>query len=90
MTDDALRDRAVHRLKAKRNFWTTLFTWIGLSIFFVVIWLFTGGPTTFFWPIWPIAGIALGVIGTAVSAFGSGSDGPSEAQIQSEMRKLDG
>ena len=41
-----------------------------------------------FWPIWPIAGIAIGVVATGIRAFGAGASGPSEGQIQSEMKRL--
>jgi len=87
MTDD-LRSQAISNLQAKRHFWQALVGWVVLSVLFTVIWLLSGGPGTYFWPVWPIAGVALGVIGTAVRAFGPGSGGPSESQIQSEMDKL--
>ena len=41
-----------------------------------------------FWPIWPIAGIAIGVVATGIRAFGPVSTGPSESDIQAEMRRL--
>ncbi len=87
MTDQAsLRDRAVQRLKAKRHFWSALITWIALSAMFIVIWAVTGMGG--FWPVWPIAGIAIGVVATGIRAFGPGSTGPSESDIQAEMRRL--
>jgi hypothetical protein len=87
MTDENdLRARAVQRLKAKQHFWSGLGTWVVLSALFVVIWLATGMGG--FWPIWPIAGIAVGVAFTGIRAFGPGRSGPSESQIQSEMRRL--
>lgn len=52
----------------------------------MVIWLATGMGG--FWPIWPIAGIGVGVAFTGIRAFGPSSSGPSESQIQSEMRRL--
>jgi len=62
-----------------------------LSLLFVLIWAFSGGASDGFegfWPIWPIAGIALGVIFTGIRAFGAGAGGPSEGRIQSEMKRL--
>lgn len=53
---------------------------------FIVIWAVTGMGG--FWPIWPIAGIAIGVVATGIRAFGPGSTGPSESDIQAEMRRL--
>ncbi|MET0674119.1 MAG: 2TM domain-containing protein [Microbacterium pygmaeum] len=91
MSDDQLRDRALHSLKAKRGFSSLLITWVVLSALFTVIWLLTGGPSSGgFWPVWPIAGIGIAVVFSAVSAFGGGSGTPSEAQIQSEMDRLKG
>jgi uncharacterized membrane protein len=90
MTDDQLRDRAVHRLKAKQAFWTLFFTWVALSVFFTVIWLVTGGPSANFWPVWPIAGIGIAVVFSAINTFGGGAGGPSEAKIQGEIDKLKG
>lgn len=90
MSDD-LRGRAISSLKAKNHFWQVLLTWVALSILFILIWVFSGGPSAGFegfWPIWPIAGIAIGVIATGVAAFGRGSGGPSEGQIQGEMKRL--
>lgn len=87
MTDQGdLRTRAVQRLKAKQHFWSALITWVVLSAMFVVIWLATGMGG--FWPIWPIAGIAVGVAFTGIRAFGPANAGPSEEQIQTEMRRL--
>jgi len=90
MSDD-LRGRAISSLKAKNHFWQALITWAVLSIFFVIIWAATGGASggfEGFWPIWPIAGIAIGVVFTGIRAFGAGAGGPSEGQIQSEMKRL--
>ncbi|CDJ99447.1 conserved exported hypothetical protein [Microbacterium sp. C448] len=90
MSDD-LRGRAISSLKAKNHFWQALITWVVLSLLFVLIWAFSGGMSggfEGFWPIWPIAGIAIGVVFTGIRAFGAGASGPSEGQIQSEMKRL--
>jgi len=87
MTDSGdLRDRAIHRLKAKQSFWYTLGSWAVLSALFLVIWLATGAGT--FWPIWPIAGIGIGVLFAAIRAFGPAGGPPSEGQIRDEMNRL--
>lgn len=95
MTDSGeLRARAISSLKAKQSFWYTLTVWVVLSIVFLVVWFSTGAG--YFWPVWPIAGIAIGVVVTGIHAFGgtagrpSGGSarGPSEARIQDEMRRL--
>jgi hypothetical protein len=85
---DDLRTRAINRLKAKQHFWSILVTWIALSALFIVIWAVTGAGV--FWPVWPILGIAIGVVATGIRAFGPTSGGPTDAQIRSEMDKLGG
>lgn len=87
MTDD-LRTQAINRLKAKNHFWQILSGWIVLSVFFTVIWLVSGGVGTYFWPVWPILGVGIGVVVAAISAFGGGRRGMSEEQIQAEMNRL--
>lgn len=83
---DDLRQRAVASLKAKQGFWRSLGTWVVLSIFFVLIWALTG--MGYFWPAWPIAGIAIGVAFSAFSAYGPARGALTESKIQDEMRRL--
>ncbi len=86
MTDSGeLRDRAINSLKAKQSFWYTLASWAVLSALFSIIWLASGAG--YFWPVWPIAGIGIGVVFAGIRAFG-GSGGPSESRIQDEMKRL--
>ncbi|MFI8594707.1 2TM domain-containing protein [Microbacterium sp. NPDC078428] len=91
MSDDELRRRAISRLKAKSRFWQALVAWVVLSLLFVLIWAFSGGMDggiEGFWPVWPIVGIAIGVVFAGVAAFGSGGGAPTESRIQSEMKRL--
>lgn len=83
---DDLRQRAVASLKAKQSFWYTLVSWIVLSLFFALIWFLTGQG--YFWPVWPIAGIAIGVVFSGFNAYGPSRGGISESKIQDEMRRL--
>lgn len=87
MTDD-LRAQAISSLKAKNHFWQILGGWVVLSALFTVIWLVTGGADSYFWPVWPILGVGIGVVAAAFSAFGPASRGMSEARIRSEMDRL--
>jgi hypothetical protein len=84
--NDDLRNRAIHRLRAKQGFWYALAAWVVFSVFFVIIWAVTGGG--YFWPGWPIGAWAVALIFTAFRAFGPAAGGPSESQIQSEMDRL--
>ncbi|MFT4211360.1 MAG: 2TM domain-containing protein [Microbacterium sp.] len=81
-----LRDRAIQSLKQKQAFWYALGGWVVLSVFFTVIWLASGA--TYFWPLWPILGVGIGVAFAGIRAFGAGSGGPSEEKIQNEMKRL--
>lgn len=83
---DELRQRAVASLRAKQGFWYSLTSWIVLSLFFTVIWLLSGQG--YFWPAWPIAGIAIGVAFAGFNAYGPSRGGLSESKIQDEMRRL--
>ncbi|MET0296734.1 MAG: 2TM domain-containing protein [Microbacterium sp.] len=87
MTDD-LRAQAISNLKAKNHFWQILGGWVLLSILFTAIWLFSGGVGSYFWPMWPILGVGIGVVAAGIAAFGSGGGGPDEAKIQAEMDRL--
>ena len=84
MDADARRDAAIARLKAKREFWMHLFIYIAVNGLLVVIWAVTpnGG---YFWPIWPIAGWAIGV---AAHAFETFRRPIGESAIQREMEKM--
>ncbi|HET8928507.1 MAG TPA: 2TM domain-containing protein [Microbacterium sp.] len=89
MSDSSnLRDQAISSLKAKRGFWNFLLVAVVISALMVVVWALTG--MGYFWPMWPMFGLAIAVVFSAIGAFGPGRGRPSEAQIQAEMRKLDG
>ncbi len=83
-----LRNRAISSLRAKTAFWSILVTWLILSALFIIVWLFNGGVETSFSPVWPIAGIGVGVAFSAYNAFGPGRGGPTEDQIRNEMNRL--
>ncbi len=82
-TDDR-RQAAIKRLRAKREFRLHLAIYLLVNTMLIVIWAATGGGS--FWPIWPIAGWAIGLVGHAVTVFGQRSI--SEDDIQAEMRRL--
>jgi hypothetical protein len=56
-----LRERAVKRLKKRRDFGQHLLVFVLVNTFFVVIWAVTSGGG-FFWPIFPMAGWGVGVV----------------------------
>jgi len=88
MSDDDLRTAARYRLKAKADFRSILLTWVLLSILFLAIWFFTGGPNNYFWPIWPILGIGIGVFFTGIRAYGSGHGPITESDVDAEVERM--
>ena len=88
--EEELRARAVQRLERKRAFYRQLGTYLAVNGLLWVIWLVSalGDGTWFPWPIFASLGWGLAIANSARAAFGS--DGYSEAQIQAEMRRLDG
>lgn len=84
-SDTVLRDRAVRRLKKRRDFHTHLLVYALVNTSIVIIWLFTddGG---FFWPIFPIAFWGIGLVMNGWDVY-RGEDF-SEDEIRREMQKL--
>ena len=82
--DQALRERAVKRLKKQRDFRIHLLMYVLINGLLVVIWSMTGAG--FFWPIFPIAGWGIGVAANVWDAYGR--DVPAEAEIRREMDRL--
>lgn len=85
VNDSELRDRALARLKKRRDFATHLLVYALVNTVIVVIWVFTsdGG---FFWPIFPMAFWGIGVVMNAWDVWHG--DAFSEAQIAREIDRL--
>jgi hypothetical protein len=86
-TEASLRERAVARLKKKRDFHAHLLIYFLVNVFLVVIWAVTdvGG---FFWPIFLIVGWGIGVVMNAWDVYLK--EDISEDAIQREIRRLQG
>ena len=67
-SEQALRERALERLKKKRDFRTHVVIYIAVNAFLVVIWAVTGSG--YFWPIFPILGWGIGLIANAWDVYG--------------------
>jgi hypothetical protein len=80
-----LRERAVSRLKKKRDFRIHLLIYIMVNALLVSVWAMTGSG--FFWPLFIIMGWGIGIVANAWDAYGR--DVPTESQILHEMEKLD-
>jgi len=82
--EDELRERAIRRLKKKRDLQGHLIVYVLVNTFIVIIWAVTGSG--FFWPIFPIVGWGIGVAMNAWDVYRS--DEPDEAEIRREMEAL--
>jgi hypothetical protein len=81
---DTLRDRAVKRLKKRRDFYTHLLIYVLVNGFLVAIWALSGHG--FFWPVFPLAIWGIGVVMNAWDAFRD--EEFREAQIQHEIERI--
>jgi hypothetical protein len=83
--NDVLRDRAIKRLKKRRDFSAHLLVYVLVNAFIVSIWALTNSDG-FFWPIFPLAGWGIGVVMNAWDVFHN--DEFDEEQIRREMDRL--
>ena len=83
-TDDVMRDRAIRRLKKRRDFAGHLLIYTMVNTFLVVIWALTSAG--FFWPIFPIVGWGIGVVMNAWDVWRG--DEFSDDQIAGEIERL--
>ena len=84
--DTELRERAVKRLKKRRDFRGHLLIYTLVNAFLVVIWAVTS-PGGFFWPIFPIVGWGIGVIMNAWDVYFA--EDFSEEDIDKEIEHLE-
>ena len=85
MNDEELRDKAIRRLKEKKEFRDHLMVYFVVMVALNVIWAVTnfGG---YYWPIWPMFGWGVGVFFHGFAVF---SDKPiTEDDIEHEMKSL--
>jgi hypothetical protein len=85
--NEVLRDRAIKRLKKRRDFSAHVLVYVLVNAFVVAIWALTN-PDGFFWPILPMAGWGIGVVMNAWDVFLN--DEFDEEQIRREMERLQG
>jgi len=85
-TEQELREKAVSRLKKKRDFRAHIFIYVAVNAMLVVIWAVTGSG--FFWPIFPILGWGVGVAANAWGVYGRKPI--SEDEIRRETERLQG
>jgi len=84
---EVLRERAIKRLKKRRDFSGHLLVYFLVNAFLVVIWALTDFHG-FFWPVFPIVGWGIGVVMNAWDVYRNDEFG--EDQIRREMERLQG
>ena len=81
----ALRERALRRLKKKRDFHAHLLVYVLVNSCVVLIWFMAGG-NGFFWPIFLMAFWGVGVAMNAWDVYRA--EDFSETEIQHEMARM--
>ena len=79
-----LRERAIARLKRKRDFGAHLFVYLVVNGFLIGIWAFTGAG--FFWPVFPLFGWGIGLVLNAWDVYWRRP--VSEYQVRREMERM--
>ncbi len=64
----------------------SIVSWLGLALLFNVIWLFSSGLGSYYWPIWPMLGTAIPVIGLVAARVGPAPALPRRAAPPSDLR----
>ena len=82
---EALRERAIKRLKKRHDFYGHLLIYVLFNAFIVIIWAITNNQG-FFWPVFPIVGWGIGVVMNAWDVYQG--DEPDEEKIRAEIEHL--
>ena len=80
---DPLRERAVKRLREKRDLMAHALAYVTVNALLVAIWMSTGAA--FFWPVFPIFGWGIGL---AFHAWNVYWPEPDEGRIAREIERL--
>lgn len=81
---DEARALAIQRLKMKQDFKGVLGGGVLAVVVTVVIWAL--GEGGYFWPVWVMLGVAIGIVAQGWKAYGP-SNRITEADVQREMEK---
>jgi hypothetical protein len=81
--DETMRERALGRLKKKRDFYTHVLVYLVVNSFLVVVWWLTSAG--FFWPAIPMAAWGIGVV---MNAWDVWQGDFSEADIEREIARM--
>jgi cytochrome c oxidase assembly factor CtaG len=76
------REYAIHRIRAKRQFFLHVAFFAAMATYFIVLW--AQSSAAFFWPVWPMIGWGIGLVAHASHVFGW-ERGISEERIRREI-----
>lgn len=82
-----LRTVARRRLEARAGSWRFLVLWGVLTVLFLGIWAVTS-PGGYFWPVWPILGVGIGVAFSFFESYGAGRI--TEDRVDAELARMRG
>ncbi len=89
---DDIRATARARLKARNDFKIMLTIFAVIIVLLLLIWLFsTGLPsnfTAYFWPVWPILGMAIAAVFAGLDAYGITRRHITEADVDAEVARM--
>lgn len=88
MSDAELREAARARLKAKNDFKVMIAVFAVIIVVLLAIWYFSGGPGTYFWPVWPIIGMSIAAVFVGLDAYGVTRRYITESDIDAEVGKM--
>lgn len=64
------RDQELWKIAKKRAAFKRSFSaYVFVNAFLICVWYFSSGPSSYFWPIWPIIGWGIGLLMQYLSAF---------------------
>ena len=70
MNNEQQRDEQLWQMaKARVAFRWSLASYFLVNVFLVVVWFFSSGPESYFWPMWPMLGWGLGIAFQYYHAF---------------------
>lgn len=88
MTDDELRKAARKNLKARNDFKVMLAIFIVVALILIGVWYFTTGGNEYFWPAWPLFGMAIAAVFVGLDAYGVTRRTVTEADIDAEVARM--
>ena len=83
--NEAIRRIAEKRLKAQSDVRKLAGVFVIVWLILTAIWAMSGGG--YFWPMWAIFGMAIGLAFAVWGAYGPRSGPPSEDAVEREMKK---